>query len=464
MKTQYLAIILLVLPFITENPSHEDAPCSTDSGGNAIFSRGAPASTPEILDSHGKAIYGPITVGQQIQVSSVVNNGQNCVQPFAYLVQIQDLNGVTVSLSWINGTLSARQSLTPAQSWTPTGPGTYTAQIFTWQSIDNPNALAPPLSAAISVQPNSNLTQPSQVVSRVPSKFTSAIPTTVQVVMSPGVGANQNCVAATNCFDPSRVTIQPGDTVTWINNDNVSHTTTSGGPSNNQTGVDRDSGIVRPGGSYSLKFYDYFAGTFDYFCKVHPWMRGKVISTEVFESPAKQFKSGISPKGVKCDQGLALVIKSTSNAPACVKPQIAQKLVERGWGITLNSSLTSLNNSSCKHPTFVNATLFVTFDYPPNIPDTKVNLTSDILDKYPILKRAIDHERNIEANFSYPYPFLSNITGNEADGILSVWNSSSILEPAESKITDNYVTRAFYLMASAYGGDWFVKITETHKC
>jgi len=332
MKTQYLAIILLVLPFITENPSHEDAPCSTDSVGKAIFSRGGPASNPEILDSHGKAIYGPITVGQQIQVSSVVNNGQNCVQPFAYLVQIQDLNGVTVSLSWINGTLSARQSLTPAQSWTPTGPGTYTAQIFTWQSIDNPNAMAPPLSAAISVEPNSNLTQPSQVVSRVPSKFTSANPTTVQVVMSSGAGANQNCVPATNCFDPRGVTIQPRDTVTWINNDIVGHTTTSGSPSDNDTGDLWDSGIVRPGGNYSFTFYSGFVGNYHYFCKVHPWMRGQVIGTELLESPMKQVKSGTSSKGIKCDQGQVLVIKS-DNSPACVKPTTAQKLVELGWGV-----------------------------------------------------------------------------------------------------------------------------------
>jgi len=112
----------------------------------------APASNPRIVDSFGNAINGTVKTGQQIQVTADLANGQNTDQPFAYLVQIQDANGVTVSLSWITGTLSAGQSLNPAQSWTPSAAGTYTAQIFVWQSIDNPNALSPPLSTTINVQ------------------------------------------------------------------------------------------------------------------------------------------------------------------------------------------------------------------------------------------------------------------------------------------------------------------------
>ena len=111
----------------------------------------APASNPRIVDSFGNAINGTVKSGQQIQVTADLTNGQDRDQPFAYLVQIQDANGVTVSLSWITGTLTAGQSLNPAQSWTPSASGTYTAQIFVWQSIDNPNALSPPLSTTINV-------------------------------------------------------------------------------------------------------------------------------------------------------------------------------------------------------------------------------------------------------------------------------------------------------------------------
>ncbi len=111
----------------------------------------APAANPRIVDSFGNAITGTVKSGQQIQITADLTNGQDRDQPFAYLVQVQDSNGVTVSLSWITGTLTAGQSLNPAQSWTPTASGTYTAQIFVWQSIDNPNALSPPLSTTINV-------------------------------------------------------------------------------------------------------------------------------------------------------------------------------------------------------------------------------------------------------------------------------------------------------------------------
>src|SRR3989442_20856 len=111
----------------------------------------APASNPRIVDSFGNAITGTVKTGQQIQITADLTNGQDRDQPFAYLVQVQDANGVTGSLSWITGTLTAGQSLNPAQSWTPSASGTYTAQIFVWQSIDNPNALSPPLSTTINV-------------------------------------------------------------------------------------------------------------------------------------------------------------------------------------------------------------------------------------------------------------------------------------------------------------------------
>ncbi|MGI0065564.1 MAG: hypothetical protein ACREA5_06320 [Nitrosotalea sp.] len=90
-------------------------------------------------------------VGKQVQVTTDVTNGQNRAQPFAYLVQIENQDGVVYSLSWISGTLDAGQSLNPSQSWTPTASGTYTAQIFVWESVSNPDALSPPLAMKIIV-------------------------------------------------------------------------------------------------------------------------------------------------------------------------------------------------------------------------------------------------------------------------------------------------------------------------
>ena len=75
-------------------------------------------------------------------------------------------------------------------------------------------------------------------------------------------------------FDPEEVHIIPNSTVTWINNDNVTHTVTSGDP---QQGPDGkfDSGLLKPGKEFSYTFSEI--GTFNYYCQIHPAMKGVVI-------------------------------------------------------------------------------------------------------------------------------------------------------------------------------------------
>lgn len=47
--------------------------------------------------------------------------------------------------------------------------------------------------------------------------------------------------------------------------------------------------------------------------------------------PLEQVKSGVHAKDVQCKQGFALIIKAEDGSPACVYPQIAQILTQRGW-------------------------------------------------------------------------------------------------------------------------------------
>ena len=110
----------------------------------------APASNPAIVDAFGNVLE-TVSVDQQVQVTADLSNGQDREQAFAYLIQIQDENGVTVALSWITGSLAPGQAFTPAQSWTPTSPGTYMVQIFVWESVDNPTALSPPVTTTVNV-------------------------------------------------------------------------------------------------------------------------------------------------------------------------------------------------------------------------------------------------------------------------------------------------------------------------
>ena len=110
----------------------------------------APAANARVVDAFGNSV-AEVSVDQQVQIAADVANGQSKDQSFAYLVQVQDASGVTVSLSWITGSLTAGQSLSPAMSWIPAASGSYTATVFVWESVDNPTALSPTTSVDIDV-------------------------------------------------------------------------------------------------------------------------------------------------------------------------------------------------------------------------------------------------------------------------------------------------------------------------
>ena len=92
--------------------------------------------------------------------------------------------------------------------------------------------------------------------------------------------------------------------------------------------------------------------------KVEPYpMSGKKISLSDYLvtfsiyksatlSPLHQFKSGTVAKDVKCNSSLQLVIKAKDGSPACVKPQTAQKLFERGWAKSIETSSETITNST----------------------------------------------------------------------------------------------------------------------
>ena len=75
-------------------------------------------------------------------------------------------------------------------------------------------------------------------------------------------------VLGDRAYVPGVVTVAVGNTVTWMNTDSVSHTSTS-----DPTGW--DSGIVAPGAAFSRSFQS--AGSFRYHCAIHPGMIGTVV-------------------------------------------------------------------------------------------------------------------------------------------------------------------------------------------
>jgi len=110
----------------------------------------AVASEPEIVDSRGESIES-VSVSEQVLIQSEITNNQNKKQSFAYIVQVKDDAGVTVSLSWVTGELPPEDSFKAAQSWMADSQGTFSIEIFVWESIDNPNAISPVRSTTVDI-------------------------------------------------------------------------------------------------------------------------------------------------------------------------------------------------------------------------------------------------------------------------------------------------------------------------
>lgn len=97
-----------------------------------------------------------------------------------------------------------------------------------------------------------------------------AEPYLVSITMS---SSRPGCENINACYVPPETTIKVGGTVTWINDDSAFHTVTSG-YYDTYDGV-FDSGQLDPAQKFSYEFDE--EGDFHYYCKLHPWMEGKVI-------------------------------------------------------------------------------------------------------------------------------------------------------------------------------------------
>src|SRR5246500_4233099 len=69
-------------------------------------------------------------------------------------------------------------------------------------------------------------------------------------------------------FLPQRITVKPGTTVTWTNDDDDSHTVASNSKLFKSKALDT-------GDKFSFTFMT--PGTYDYICSVHPYMTGAIV-------------------------------------------------------------------------------------------------------------------------------------------------------------------------------------------
>ena len=109
-----------------------------------------------------------------------------------------------------------------------------------------------------------------RIVEEKEKSIVPVLPMSLIVSLPMGSGV-PGCDETNECFLPYEETVAKGATVTWSNDDSAAHTVTSGTPTGGPDGL-FDSSIFMAGNSFEFTFDD--AGTYDYFCMVHPWMVG----------------------------------------------------------------------------------------------------------------------------------------------------------------------------------------------
>jgi len=113
------------------------------------------------------------------------------------------------------------------------------------------------------------------IIAIAPSAF--ADHSKVDINMAVG-SSTPGCETNNMCYMPYNAALDVGGEAMWHNVDTAAHTVSSGTPAEGLDDV-FDSSLVMAGGMFSYKFEE--AGTYDYFCMVHPWMTGIVtVSAE----------------------------------------------------------------------------------------------------------------------------------------------------------------------------------------
>ena len=114
------------------------------------------------------------------------------------------------------------------------------------------------------------------------ARFTPGRAVTVAMLVGPIVGAllafgtvaaeetkDANVVTIDNfTFTPPELTVAVGTTVKWVNHDDIPHSVVDGNKAFRSKALDTDD-------AYSFTFVS--AGTFSYFCGLHPHMQGKIV-------------------------------------------------------------------------------------------------------------------------------------------------------------------------------------------
>ncbi|MTD57826.1 cupredoxin domain-containing protein [Amycolatopsis pithecellobii] len=148
----------------------------------------------------------------------------------------------------------------------------------------------------------------------------------LMVFAPPASAATQPVMMESYAFSPSALTVHVGDTVTWTNHDQAPHdVTTTSAP------VAIKSPMLSTGQSFSYTFTT--AGTYSYYCSIHPDMRAQVIVQPVpAPVPAPVVTSAPKTTTQRKPAGQA------SSAPQAVVPALPPSAMSMPAGTSVDSA------------------------------------------------------------------------------------------------------------------------------
>jgi plastocyanin len=135
------------------------------------------------------------------------------------------------------------------------------------------------------------------------------------LVFAPSVGAQGQEITVSmedNFFDAANITVEPGTTVTWVQNGDNPHTTTS------YDGL-WDSGMLEGGSGNTFSFTFDEPGTYDYYCIPHENL-GMVGSVTVTDAATA------SPTATATASPEAPALSETGGAPVPLMATLAASL------------------------------------------------------------------------------------------------------------------------------------------
>ncbi len=126
------------------------------------------------------------------------------------------------------------------------------------------------------------------MISIAPNAFSDHHEITITPIS--GSGSDSGCeLTEEGCYSPNPVTVYVGSVIIFSNTESVSHTFSSGVPSDDVIGVEFNSGMLEPGSSF--QWIPENVGEFPYFDMIHPWMQGIIIVQEATEKTHEKMET-----------------------------------------------------------------------------------------------------------------------------------------------------------------------------